>query len=158
MPPPRACAVASYKLADEAQRGVQAIGGGYAQILASVGLRGRVRGIVAQALGIYFLMHDRKLVERRMTVKLITGAVSRMAVDKSIGRAEAMRQSMLELIDKATPDEANPAFWAPFVVVGEGGSRAVAAMSAVVRRTGRIVPISFPSALGRRRGKRVAGR
>ena len=55
------------------------------------------------------------------TVKLITGAMSRLAADKSIGRAEAMRRPMLALIDKGGP-EAQPAFWAPFVVVGEGGA------------------------------------
>ena len=56
------------------------------------------------------------------TVKLITGAMSRLAANKSMGRAEAMRQSMLALIDKGEPREAQPAFWAPFVVVGEGGA------------------------------------
>ena len=55
------------------------------------------------------------------TVKLITGAMRRLAADKTMGRAEAMRQSMLALIDTGTPQEARPAFWAPFVVVGEGG-------------------------------------
>jgi CHAT domain-containing protein/tetratricopeptide (TPR) repeat protein len=54
------------------------------------------------------------------TVKLITGAVSRMSADSSIGRAEAMRQSMLAMIDKGQPFEAHPAYWAPFVMVGEG--------------------------------------
>ncbi len=56
------------------------------------------------------------------TVKLITGAMSRLGADKSKGRAEAMRQSMLALIDKGDQQEAHPAFWAPFVVVGEGGA------------------------------------
>ena len=28
---------------------------------------------------------------------------------------------MLALIDKGAPHEAHPAYWAPFVVVGEGG-------------------------------------
>ncbi len=56
------------------------------------------------------------------TVKLITGAMSRLAADKSMGRAEALRQSMLALIDGGEPHEAHPAFWAPFVVVGEGGT------------------------------------
>jgi CHAT domain-containing protein len=56
------------------------------------------------------------------TVKLITGAVGRMAADKAVGRAEAMRQSMLQLIDNGKTDEAHPAFWAPFVVVGEGAA------------------------------------
>jgi CHAT domain-containing protein len=56
------------------------------------------------------------------TVKLITGAVGKMASDKGVGRAEAMRQSMLALIDKGAAYEAHPAFWAPFVVVGEGAA------------------------------------
>jgi CHAT domain-containing protein len=34
-----------------------------------------------------------------------------------------MRQSMLALIDKGTQQEAHPAYWAPFVVVGEGGGK-----------------------------------
>jgi CHAT domain-containing protein len=29
---------------------------------------------------------------------------------------------MLALIEKGEPQEAHPAFWAPFVVVGEGGA------------------------------------
>ncbi len=58
------------------------------------------------------------------TVKLITKALAAMAADKSVGRAEAMRQSMLALIDTGGPGEDQPAFWAPFVVVGEGTARA----------------------------------
>ena len=61
-------------------------------------------------------------VDSAATVKLITGAMSRLAANKSMGRAEAMRQSMLALIDKGEPREAHPAFWAPFVTVGEGGA------------------------------------
>ena len=61
-------------------------------------------------------------VNSEVTVKLITGAISRLAADKAIGRAEAMRQSMLDLIDHGKPEEAHPANWAPFVVVGEGGA------------------------------------
>ena len=61
------------------------------------------------------------------TVKLITGAVNSMAADKSIGRAEAMRHSMLALIDLGKPYEAHPAYWAPFVVVGEGSASVRAA-------------------------------
>ncbi len=37
-----------------------------------------------------------------------------------VGRAEALRRSMLALIEKGAPHEAHPAYWAPFVVVGEG--------------------------------------
>ena len=61
-------------------------------------------------------------VASAVTVKLITGAVERMASDKRIGRVEAMRQSMLALIDKGEVYETHPAFWAPFVVVGEGAA------------------------------------
>ena len=56
------------------------------------------------------------------TVKLITGAIRRLAADKAMGRAEAMRQSMLALIDGGAHEETHPAFWAPFVLVGEGGA------------------------------------
>ena len=57
------------------------------------------------------------------TVKLITGAVGRMVADTRVGRAEAMRQSMLAMIDKGDSYEAHPAYWAPFIVVGEGAAR-----------------------------------
>jgi hypothetical protein len=58
----------------------------------------------------------------RSAPKLATGAVREMAGDAKVGRAEAMRRSMLALIDKGSKEEAHPAFWAPFVVVGEGAA------------------------------------
>ena len=61
-------------------------------------------------------------VNSEATVKLVTGAMKRLAADKGLGRAEATRQSMLALMDNGTPREAHPAYWAPFVVVGEGGA------------------------------------
>ncbi|MGO9170350.1 MAG: CHAT domain-containing protein, partial [Rhodomicrobium sp.] len=61
-------------------------------------------------------------VKSGATVKLITGAISRLAADKTMGRAEAMRQSMLVLIKTGTEREAHPSYWAPFIVVGEGGA------------------------------------
>jgi CHAT domain-containing protein len=54
------------------------------------------------------------------TVKLITASMREMTRDKSVGRAEALRRAMLVLIDKGATHEAHPAYWAPFVVVGEG--------------------------------------
>jgi CHAT domain-containing protein len=54
------------------------------------------------------------------TVKLITSAMRDMSQDGHIGRAEALRRAMLALIDKGAPQEAHPAYWAPFIVVGEG--------------------------------------
>jgi CHAT domain-containing protein/tetratricopeptide (TPR) repeat protein len=56
------------------------------------------------------------------TVKLVTKAAAEMAGDAKVGRAEAMRRAMRVLIEKGTPIEAHPAFWAPFVVVGEGAA------------------------------------
>ncbi len=57
------------------------------------------------------------------TVKLITGAMREMASDPKVGRAEALRRSMLALIDECDAQEAHPANWAPFIVVGEGSAR-----------------------------------
>jgi CHAT domain-containing protein/tetratricopeptide (TPR) repeat protein len=56
------------------------------------------------------------------TVKLITVSARETARDPKVGRAEALRRSMLALIDKGAPYEAHPAYWAPFVVVGEGAA------------------------------------
>jgi CHAT domain-containing protein len=57
------------------------------------------------------------------TVKLITASVREMARNPRVGRAEALRRSMLALIDQGDPREAHPEFWAPFIVVGEGSAR-----------------------------------
>jgi len=56
------------------------------------------------------------------TVKLITKAVDELKRNPKIGRAEALRRSMLSMIDTGKPYEAHPAYWAPFVLVGEGGA------------------------------------
>ena len=41
-----------------------------------------------------------------------------------LGRAEALRRSMLVLMnDTSDPSLAHPSAWAPFVIVGEGGSK-----------------------------------
>ncbi|HEY7086053.1 MAG TPA: CHAT domain-containing tetratricopeptide repeat protein [Hyphomicrobiaceae bacterium] len=58
------------------------------------------------------------------TVKLITKALSIMSSDQSVGRAEALRRSMLAMIESGDPKEVHPEYWAPFVVVGEGSSAA----------------------------------
>ena len=55
-------------------------------------------------------------------VNLTTRMLSEAAEHPDIGRAEALRRSMLALIeDRDHPHYAHPMFWAPFVVVGEGG-------------------------------------
>ena len=53
-------------------------------------------------------------------VKLTTRAFAELSANPQIGRAEALRRSMAELITKGAPHEAHPAYWAPFVLVGEG--------------------------------------
>jgi CHAT domain-containing protein len=65
-------------------------------------------------------------VDSDATVKLITKTLSTMAADKTIGRSEALRRSMVALIEQGEPREAHPAYWAPFVVVGEGSAGGVA--------------------------------
>ena len=59
-------------------------------------------------------------VSSNATVKLITATVGAITSNKSIGRSEALRRAMTRLIDEGLPHEAHPAYWAPFVVVGEG--------------------------------------
>jgi tetratricopeptide (TPR) repeat protein/CHAT domain-containing protein len=61
-------------------------------------------------------------VASESTVKLITKAIAELKADPKIGRAEALRRSMLSLIKDGKIYEAHPAFWAPFVLVGEGGA------------------------------------
>ncbi len=66
-------------------------------------------------------------IESAAAVKLVTGAVAELKRDPAIGRAEALRRAMLAFMaDKSRPaawtPAAHPAVWAPFVVVGEGGT------------------------------------
>ena len=52
----------------------------------------------------------------------ITTRMLAEARNPGVGRSEAHRRAMLSLLeDKARPYFAHPLFWAPFVVVGEGG-------------------------------------
>jgi CHAT domain-containing protein len=51
-------------------------------------------------------------------VEVATQSIKRLGFDA----AEALRRAMLAMIDKGKPHEAHPAFWAPFVVVGEGAA------------------------------------
>lgn len=64
--------------------------------------------------------------------KLMTELFKRHASEKSMERAEALRQAMLHLIDsgaqlnakdKPLYSYAHPLFWAPFTLVGDGSSR-----------------------------------
>jgi CHAT domain-containing protein len=60
-------------------------------------------------------------VASQSTVKLITKAIAELRSDASIGRAEALRRAIHAMIADGETYEAHPAFWAPFVLVGEGG-------------------------------------
>jgi CHAT domain-containing protein len=61
-------------------------------------------------------------VDSTATVKLITAAMREISRDSTVGRAEALRRAMLAMIDEGAAHEAHPAYWAPFIVVGEGGA------------------------------------
>jgi CHAT domain-containing protein len=60
-------------------------------------------------------------VDSQATVSLITKAFDALKRDPKIGRAGALRYAMLSLI-KSGERTWHPAYWAPFVVVGEGAS------------------------------------
>jgi CHAT domain-containing protein len=61
-------------------------------------------------------------VASQSTAVLMTKATQTLAREPGMGRAEALRQAMLSLLDgENQPVFAHPIFWAPFVNVGEGG-------------------------------------
>jgi CHAT domain-containing protein/tetratricopeptide (TPR) repeat protein len=71
-------------------------------------------------------------VESKATVELMKRFFTASA-EPGVGRAEALRRAMLALMaDPNTPEFAHPFYWAPFVVVGEGGR--AASPSAAARR------------------------
>jgi len=57
-------------------------------------------------------------VYSRAATELTTKTFAAMASTPNLGRAEALRRSMLALIQDGKP----PSYWAPFVLVGEGGA------------------------------------
>lgn len=57
------------------------------------------------------------------TVKLTTGTFAALAQTPNLSRAVALQRAILALqADKSEPYFAHPMFWAPFIVVGEGGA------------------------------------
>ena len=71
-------------------------------------------------------------VETTSARKLVTGIFRKQQEDKTLSRAQALRQSILNIIDEAVlrnetsgkiiASYAHPLFWAPFVIVGDPGS------------------------------------
>ena len=66
-------------------------------------------------------------------VRLTTTMFDEVRDDPDIGRAEALRRARLALmVDEDKPYYAHPMFWAPFVVVGEGGQQVTSLPRAVL--------------------------
>jgi CHAT domain-containing protein len=56
------------------------------------------------------------------TAGLISSMFEIYALDPAMGRSEALRRAMLKALDgAAAPMRTHPVFWAPFMVVGDGG-------------------------------------
>lgn len=60
-------------------------------------------------------------VDSAATVELITGAFRNLQADRESSRGRALQSAMLRMIGGGG-EGAHPAYWAPFVVVGEGGA------------------------------------
>jgi CHAT domain-containing protein len=59
-------------------------------------------------------------VSDEATARLMVGTFRASVRDPKLSHAEALRQSMLAMIDEASGDaQADPRLWAPFVLVGE---------------------------------------
>jgi CHAT domain-containing protein len=67
------------------------------------------------------------------TVKLVTRTFEELKADPQIGRAEALRRSMVALVEGGVR-HAHPADWAPFIVVGEGGVHPMLVSAPLPRR------------------------
>jgi CHAT domain-containing protein len=62
-------------------------------------------------------------VDSEAATRLTIGTFEALQKDPSIGRAEALRRAMLAyLSDTSSPWNAYPDYWAPFSIVGEGGT------------------------------------
>ena len=56
-------------------------------------------------------------VASEATKRLITETMKTYVKKPELGKAEALRQAMVEMM--ARPEQAHPFFWAPFSVVGD---------------------------------------
>jgi CHAT domain-containing protein len=53
---------------------------------------------------------------------LTTTAFSEIEANSGIGRAEALRRAMVKIIQDGSTQQIQPAYWAPFTVMGDGGT------------------------------------
>ena len=60
-------------------------------------------------------------VDSRAATQLTTRMLSEARRQPSLPKAEALRRAMLEVMSRPGIGFAHPVFWAPFVIVGEGG-------------------------------------
>lgn len=79
-------------------------------------------------------------VDSRAAVEITTGTFAELRRNPSIGKAEALRRTMLAAMNdpgrpKSWTPAAHPAVWAPFVIVGEGGAPVGAVMPATATQT-----------------------
>jgi len=74
--------------------------------------------------GAYALLVSHWAVDSDAATRLTTTTFEILQSDPNIGRAEALRRSMIAYMnDTGDPLNAYPALWAPFIVVGEGSVR-----------------------------------
>jgi tetratricopeptide (TPR) repeat protein/CHAT domain-containing protein len=81
-------------------------------------LSGLARGFLYA--GTRALLVSHWYVTSEAAVRLVTGTFGEMKRDASVGRAEALRRAMLAQIAEGGL-RAHPSYWAPFVIVGDGG-------------------------------------
>jgi CHAT domain-containing protein len=71
--------------------------------------------------GAHSVMATHWPVESTATVRLTTLTFENYAEDTAKGKASALRHAQLALMD--APETSHPLFWAPFVLVGDGGGQ-----------------------------------